>query len=48
MGLEKYKETIQAMDRDSLQRELQSLNRIRWVSDDVKPKVKLILECLKK
>jgi len=48
MGLEKYKQTIQAMDRDTLQKELESLSKIRGVADDVRPKVKLILEFLRK
>lgn len=47
MDLEKYKITLSYMDRDMLEAELISLNRIRQISDDVVPKIRLILEFLK-
>lgn len=47
MNLEKYKQTISFMDRETLKKELETLSRIRWISCDIRPKIFLILEVLR-
>lgn len=43
MSLLEYKKTVSWMDEGKLRSELDSLNNLRWTSDEIKSKIIIVL-----